>query len=404
IAWGANDHGQCDVPSEALSGVSAIACGRYYSLALKDGEVIAWGYNLHDQCDVPVLGQSGVIAIAASDWHSLALREKSLKVYNDFDGDSKTDVAVYYPTSGQWCVYLMGSATVTNVTTWCGPNYLPAPGDYDGDGKTDFVVFDSTTGNWYGKLSGGGEGMANFGQPGMWPVPADYDGDRVTDLGVYDPLTGIWSIYSLSKGLLGEAQWGYLGDFRSWENPQAYTVMPMPFDYDRDGIDDLGYYYRGWAMDDTEGLAGSGGSIFYVGTGISTNYTWGSSGSLLAPGYYSLRPAASIHPNGLCAYKIVNRTEPAKSAEWGMPYREAFYMGVYGETLPVPAGDYDGNGFDDNATYNYVTGEWTIIFNMGPVDVDGRTQVSGGFGGSTAVPANIYSTIYALARYSPKPW
>ena len=87
-----------------------------------------------------------------------------------------------------------------------------------------------------------------------------------------------------------------------------------------------------------------------------------------------------------------------------MPYRSAFYEGVYGQTLPVPAGDYDGNGFDDNAVYNYVTGEWIIIYNTGPVDVVGRTQISDIFGGPTAVPANIYSTIYALARYSPKPW
>jgi len=103
-------------------------------------------------------------------------------------------------------------------------------------------------------------------------------------------------------------------------------------------------------------------------------------------------------------YKIVNRDEPAKSAEWGIPNRTVFYMGMYGQTLPVSAGDYDGNGYDDNAVYNYVTGEWTIIYNTGKADVAGRAQESGPFGGPTAVPANIYSTIYALARYSPKPW
>ena len=100
----------------------------------------------------------------------------------------------------------------------------------------------------------------------------------------------------------------------------------------------------------------------------------------------------------------IKAQELIKSAEWDIPYRAAFYMGVYGETLPVPAGDYDGNGFDDNAVYNYVTGEWTIVLNTGRADVVGRTQVNGGFGGPDAVPANIYSTIYALARYSPKPW
>lgn len=331
-----------------------------------------------------------IYALALSLWNVQPSGAETRKVCNDFDGDGKTDVAVYYPASGLWSVFLMGSGTITNVIVG-GGNYLPAPGDYDGDHKTDFVVFDSTTATWWGKFSRGGEGMAPFGQPGTWPVPADYDGDRVTDLGVYDPLTGIWSILSLSKGWSDSVKWGYLGDFRSWDNPQTYTVLPMPFDYDQDGVDDLGYYYRGTSMPT------SGGSILYVNTRRSEDYTYGSSGSLPAPGYYSFRPADSLFPNGLCAYKIT-------TTEWGMPYRHEFYMGVYGQTLPVSAGDYDGNGFDDNAVYNYVTGEWTIIYNTGSVDVDGRTQVSGLFGGPTAVPANIYSTIYALARYSPKPW
>ena len=331
-----------------------------------------------------------ICMLAIGLWGAQSPADENLKVSNDFDGDGKTDIAIYYLSSGLWQVRLSGSATVTSVTVG-GGNYLPAPGDYDGDGKADYVVFDSTTATWWGKFSTGGEGMGGFGQPGTWPVPADYDGDRITDLGVYAPLTGIWYVSSISKGWTGSVKWGYLGDFRPWENPQTYTVLPMPFDYNQDGVDDLGYYYRGTSMPT------SGGSILYIGSGRSEDYTWGSSGSLPAPGNYSLLPAGSSYPHGLCAYKI-------STAEWAMPYRSAFYAGVYGQTLPVGAGDYDGNGYDDNALYNYVTGQWTIIFNTGSVDVDDREQVSGSFGGAGAIPANLYSTIYKLARYSPKPW
>ena len=339
-----------------------------------------------------------ICTLALSFWIAQPSAAEPRKVCNDFDGDGRTDPAIYYPASGLWQVWLTDSQAVTNVITWGGMDYLPAPGDYDGDGKADFVVFDSTTGNWYGKLSDGREGMANFGQPGSWPVPADYDGDRVTDLGTYDPLTGIWSAFSLSKGWADSVKWGYLGDFRSWENPQTYTILPMPFDYNQDGVDDLGYYYRGWSMED------SGWSILYVGIG-NEYYTWGSSGSLPVPGKYEAKTNASpYYAYGICVYKIKAK-ELIKSAEWSIPHRSGlFYMGVYGETLPVSAGDYDGNGYDDNAVYNYVTGEWTIIFNTGGLEVIRREQVSGFFGGPTAVPANIYSTIYALARYSPKPW
>jgi hypothetical protein len=342
--------------------------------------------------------------LAISLWNAQPAGAETRKVCNDFDDDGQTDPAIYYPASGLWQVMLSDSGwTVTNVTVG-GGNYLPAPGDYDGDGKADFVVFDSTTATWWGKFSNGEEGSGTFGQPGTWPVPADYDGDRVTDLGVYDPLTGIWSVLSLSKGWSGSGTCGYLGASHSL-GPQTYTVLPMPFDYNQDGVDDLGYYYRGTSM------TNSGWSILYIGIGPE-DYIWGSSGSLPAPGKYEAKTNATpYYAYGLCVYKIVNREVPAKSAEWSIPHRSSalldtgsFILGVYGETLPVSAGDYDGNGFDDNAVYNYVTGEWTIIFNTGGLAVDGREQANGFLGGPTAVPANIYSTLYRLGGYSPKPW
>lgn len=311
------------------------------------------------------------------------------KVCNDFDGDGRTDPAIYCPASGIWTIFQTSSSTLRTEHLGSG-SCLPVPGDYDGDGKTDLMVFDSTTGNWYFKLDNGDEGMGNFGLPGMWPVPADYDGDRITDPAVYDPQTGIWTIILTKSQTIVSGKWGYLGDFRSWENPRTYTVMPMPFDYNQDGVDDLAVYYRGLSMAD------SGWTILYVGVG-DTNSIWGSSGSLPAPGYYQERPADSLYPSSLCVYKIID-------ASWAIPYRSAFYMGVYKQTLPVPAGDYDGNGFDDNTVYNYVTGEWTIVLNTGTADVVDRERFNFFFGGPDAVPANIYSTIYALARYSPKPW
>ena len=71
--------------SLAVSPVSAIAGGEYYSLALKsDGTVWAWGENSVGQLGdgttinrsnaVQVSGLSGVIAIAAGAYHSLALK------------------------------------------------------------------------------------------------------------------------------------------------------------------------------------------------------------------------------------------------------------------------------------------------------------------------------------------
>ena len=79
VAWGCGGvgaWGQCSVPN-GLSGVTAIAAGNYYSLALKsDGTVVAWGCGLlgvQGACNVPS-DLSGVTRIAAGGDYALALK------------------------------------------------------------------------------------------------------------------------------------------------------------------------------------------------------------------------------------------------------------------------------------------------------------------------------------------
>lgn len=83
-AWGSNSHGQLGdgtVGNESLtplqvaglSGVTAVAGGRFHSLALNaDGSVTTWGDSLTVKSVVS--GLTGVVAIAAGDNHSLALK------------------------------------------------------------------------------------------------------------------------------------------------------------------------------------------------------------------------------------------------------------------------------------------------------------------------------------------
>jgi alpha-tubulin suppressor-like RCC1 family protein len=74
VGWGGGDGtAAAEVPA-GLSGVKALAAGGYHALALKnDGTVAAWGNNDAGQCDIPA-GLKDVIAIAAGGWMSGALK------------------------------------------------------------------------------------------------------------------------------------------------------------------------------------------------------------------------------------------------------------------------------------------------------------------------------------------
>jgi len=72
--------GQCTVPAAAATGVTAIAAGKFRSLALrKDGSVVAWGCGDRGaffdggQCVVSSAGARGVTAISGA-CHTLVLK------------------------------------------------------------------------------------------------------------------------------------------------------------------------------------------------------------------------------------------------------------------------------------------------------------------------------------------
>jgi hypothetical protein len=144
----------------------------------------------------------------------------------DFDGDDRSDVGVFRPSDTFW--YLNNSSQGFSAAQFGLPNDRIVPAKFDGDRKTDIAVY--RDGTWYVQNSGGGIMAAQFGLSADIPVAADYDGDGYAELAVYRPSDGVWYMWNWVFQRFSAVQFGLAGD------------KPVPADYDGDGKTDLAVY------------------------------------------------------------------------------------------------------------------------------------------------------------------
>ncbi|HEY8562723.1 MAG TPA: FG-GAP-like repeat-containing protein [Pyrinomonadaceae bacterium] len=151
-------------------------------------------------------------------------------VTGDYDGDGKADLAIFRPSTGHWWVRRSSDPSFFSVTLFGTSEDVPVEADYDADGKTDLAVFRPSTGVWYIQQSTLGLRITRWGMQGDQAFAGDYEGDGKADLAIFRPSTGVWYVLQSSSTIPMILQWG------------LSTDKPVSGDFDGDGKADFAVY------------------------------------------------------------------------------------------------------------------------------------------------------------------
>ncbi|MBV9209660.1 MAG: VCBS repeat-containing protein, partial [Acidobacteria bacterium] len=266
-------------------------------------------------------------ALKGSDFEVVQAPAHLLMPQSDFDGDGKTDLAVFRPSSGNWFTQSSSNGAIVQQQFGVSTDKL-APGDYDGDGLTDTGVF--RDGAWFMLQSSDGALRAEqFGTSGDAPVASDFDGDGKTDLAVFRQ--GVWYIRQSSNNTLRVNSFG------------LNTDAPVPADYDGDGVSDIAVF-----------RASSG--TWYIRQSSNNTLraqTFGAGGDAPVAGDYDGDGKAD-----LAIFRPSNGTWYILNSQSGALRAQAFGLNT---DKPAP-GDYDGDFKFDLAIFRPSSGGW-YIFN-----------------------------------------
>jgi len=259
----------------------------------------------------------------------------SAKPRFDFDGDGRSDLALFNQTTGIWTI--RSSRTNQTISTHFGKNGdITAPADYDNDGKTDIAVYRPTEGMWYLQQSTAGFKAVRWGLAEDKPVAADYDGDGLADIAVFRPSSRIWYILQSSNNQMRAVYFGLATD-----------VPLREVDFDGDGKADIAVYRP------------SNGGWYWQASGSNNEFRaaqWGASGDIPVAADYNgdgKTDIAVYRPSDGVWYQQL-------STESGSYNFTAVQFGLNGD-VPVVA-DYNGDG---KADVSIRRGEvWALLLSV----------------------------------------
>ena len=289
------------------------------TLTVSPTSTTSYWVRVTNSCGIANSATATIMIVAGSSRH----------VKSDFDGDGKTDSAVYRPSTGVWFINYSSTGATAQVLDGGAGGDIIVPADYDGDGKTDVAIFRPSRGLWYVINSSSGSAMSRiWGQSGDVPVPADFDGDGKADFVVWRPSTGVWYI-AFSSGPTTTSLDGGPGD------------IPVPADYDGDGKADVAIFRP------------SNGMWYYISSrsGGASSFIWG--------GPDDIPVTADFDGDGKSDIAVWRRTTGVWYIRFSTGGSTTTLVGAPGD-IPVP-GDYDGDGRADAAIWRPSNGMWYFL-------------------------------------------
>jgi putative transposon-encoded protein len=275
--------------------------------------------------------------------------------YLDYNVDTKTDAAVWRPSTKQWLIDTNLNGAVDFTYTFGASGDLPVPSDYNGDGKADLATIKPSSMTWYFDFdrNGTADQTVTFGTSGDIPTPHDYNGDKQADIARFRPSTGQWFIDMDRNGSAEMTiSFGQSGD------------IPVPADYDGDGKADLAAFRPStaqWLIDtDRDGVA-------------DLTVTLGQNGDIPIAGDYNGDGRADFATFRPSTGQWRIDTDRNGTADMTIT------MGQSGD-VPAP-GEYNGDGVTDLGVFRPSTNKWSIDTNR-----DGTVEHTLNLGASGDIP------------------